>query len=64
MGGGELNPYDVKTNLNFDPLEVVYRYRDPQFQVGKNYDNTVSINVRTKLNTTRNEQFFERCSFI
>ena len=24
-------------NLNFYPLEVVSRYRDPQLQVGKNY---------------------------
>ena len=24
-------------NLNFDPLEVVSRYRDPQLQVGRNY---------------------------
>ena len=24
-------------NLNFHPLEVVARYRDPQLQVGKNY---------------------------
>ena len=24
-------------NLNFHPLEVVSRYRDPQLQVGENY---------------------------
>ena len=24
-------------NLNFHPLEVVSRYRDPQFQVAENY---------------------------
>ena len=24
-------------HLNFHPLEVVSRYRDPQLQVGKNY---------------------------
>ena len=24
-------------NINFYPLEVVSRYRDPQLQVGKNY---------------------------
>ena len=24
-------------NLNFHPLEVVCRYRDPQLQVGQNY---------------------------
>ena len=23
--------------LNFQPLEVVFRYRDPQLQVGENY---------------------------
>ena len=25
------------SNLNFNPLEVVSRYRDPQLQVGENY---------------------------
>ena len=33
-----VNPCSVtKNNLNFHPLEVVSRYRDPQLQVGENY---------------------------
>ena len=32
------NPCSAKlNNLNFHPLEVVSRYRDPQLQVGENY---------------------------
>ena len=32
------NPYPSKLNyLNFQPLEVVARYRDPQIQVAENY---------------------------
>ena len=32
------NPLTAKINyLNFHPLEVVSRYRDPQLQVGGNY---------------------------
>ena len=33
-----LNPQSAKLHkLNFQPLEVVSRYRDPQLQVGENY---------------------------
>ena len=33
-----INPLTAKlNNLNFRPLEVVSRYRDPQLQVGDNY---------------------------
>ena len=33
-----INPSSAKlNNLNFHPLEVVCRYRDPQLQVGENY---------------------------
>ena len=33
-----LNPYPAKLlYLNFHPLEVVSRYRDPQLQVAENY---------------------------
>ena len=33
-----VNPQSAKLNhLNFHPLEVVPRYRDPQLQVGENY---------------------------
>ena len=33
-----INPYPAKLiNLNFQPLEVVSRYRDPQPQVVENY---------------------------
>ena len=30
-------------NLNFHPLEVVSRYRDPQLQVGENYSYLFSL---------------------
>ena len=33
-----ITPYPEKLiDLNFHPLEVVSRYRDPQFQVGEKY---------------------------
>ena len=33
-----MNPYPAKViHLNFHPLEVVSRYRDPQLQVDENY---------------------------
>ena len=33
-----MSPYHTKwIHLNFHPLEVVSRYRDPQLQVGENY---------------------------
>ena len=33
-----INPYPAKlTHLNFHPLEVVSRYRDPQLRVAENY---------------------------
>ena len=35
----QINPYPAKlNNLNFQPLEVVPRYRDPQLQVAENTD--------------------------
>ena len=38
MGIILINPYPAKlNNLNFQPLEVVSRYRDPQLQVAENY---------------------------
>ena len=38
MGIIVINPYPAKlNNLNFQPLEVVSRYRDPQLQVAENY---------------------------
>ena len=43
-----VNPCPAKlNNLNFHPLEVVYRYRDPQLQVAKNYSYLfhLSINI-------------------
>ena len=34
----QINPLAAKLfNLNFHPLEVVSRWRDPQLQVSKNY---------------------------
>ena len=35
-GGTRINPLTLKYNLNFHPLEVVSRYRDPQLQMGVN----------------------------
>ena len=36
--GGEVIPWSAELqNLNFLPLEVVSRYRDPQLKVGENY---------------------------
>ena len=36
--GNILDPYRAKLiYLNFPPLEVVSRYRDPQLQVAENY---------------------------
>ena len=33
-GGQTINPLTAKLfNLNFHPLEIVYRWRDPQLQV-------------------------------
>ena len=33
-----VNPLTAKVfNLNFHPLEVVFRWRDPQLQVSENY---------------------------
>ena len=40
-----INPFPAElNNLNFHPLEVVARYRDPQLQVGGNY--SCSVNLR------------------
>ena len=34
----QINPFPAKLSyLNFHPLEVVSRYRDPQLQVGENF---------------------------
>ena len=33
----------LNNNLNFHPLEVVPRYRDPQLQVGENYSYLVNF---------------------
>ena len=33
-------------NLNFHPLEVVSRYRDPQLQVGENYPYLLNLGVQ------------------
>ena len=33
----QFNPYSARLfNFNLYPLKVVFRYRDPQLQVGKN----------------------------
>ena len=37
LGAIHIDPYSAKlNNLNFHPLEVVSRYRDPQLQVAEN----------------------------
>ena len=39
------SPWSTKlNNLNFYPLEVVTRYREPQLQVGENYANLYNLN--------------------
>ena len=40
----------ILNNLNFHPLEVVSRYRDPQLQVGENYSCICSIWEQTFAN--------------
>ena len=41
-----LNPLPVKLfNLNFHPLEVVSRRRDPQLQVKENYSDLTNLEV-------------------
>ena len=37
VGAAFFNPSSATFKLNFYPLEVVSRYRDPQLQVGKKY---------------------------
>ena len=44
----DINTYPAKVNnLNFQPLEVVSRYRDPQLQVAENY--SCLFNLSTKI---------------
>ena len=44
--GQRVNPYPAKLiDLNFQPLEVVSRYCDPQLQVGEKY--LYLFNLRT-----------------
>ena len=44
-----VNPYPVKlNNLNFQPLEVVCRYRDPQLQAAENYSYIAFVQFDTK----------------
>ena len=39
-----INPYPAKlVYLNFQPLEVVSRYRDPQPQVVENYSYLINL---------------------
>ena len=46
--GFNVNPLSAKlNNLNFHPLEVVSRYRDPQLQVGEVFTH-VFILIETK----------------
>ena len=38
------NPYSAKViYLNFQPLDVVSRYRDPQLQVAENYSHLFNL---------------------
>ena len=55
------NPNTAKlNNLNFHPLEVVSRYRDPQFQVGGNYSYLYNLNQNICQSTTFNVLFFSK----
>ena len=38
--------YLIQINLNFQPLEVVSRYRDPQLHLGANYSLLVQIEIK------------------
>ena len=38
-----INPYPELVYLNFHPLEVVSRYRDPQLQWGGNYSHLFNL---------------------
>ena len=47
-----LNPHPVKLiYLNFQPLEVVSRYRDPQLKMGENY--AYLFNLRSNICISR-----------
>ena len=47
-GNSDINPLiAVLSYLNFDPLEVASRYREPQLQVGENY--SYSFNLRPNI---------------
>ena len=40
-----VNPHPAEViYLNFQPLEVVSRYRDPQLQVAENYKYLINLN--------------------
>ena len=44
IGDYNINPLNTELfNLNFQPLEVASRYRDPQPEVTKNYSNCLNI---------------------
>ena len=44
MPSPAINPKsDKSNNLNFQPLEVVSRYRDPQLQVAENYADLLNL---------------------
>ena len=43
-----VNPYHAKVvYLNFYPLKVVSRYRDPQHQVAENYSYLLNLSTNT-----------------
>ena len=48
IGTQSVNPYPAKLiYLNFQPLEVVHRYRNPQLQVAENY--SYLFNLKTNI---------------
>ena len=48
LQAGSSNPLTVKLfNLNFHPLEVVSRWRDPQLQVSENYTDLKKMEVNS-----------------
>ena len=59
------NPWSTKLkNLNFHPLEVVPRYREPQLPVGENYANLYNLNHDICQSIFFNAHFSIKCNFF
>ena len=58
-----LNPYPAKLNyFNFQPLEVVAHYRDPQPQVAENYSYLFILRPNIYKSYCSNTQFIPNTS--